>query len=99
MKQTFPKLLVNLFLLLVCLACMATVAWAQGNSTYTLTWWTVDAGGGSGSSEAYSLAGTAGQPDAGALASGVYSLKAGFWGGILPEMRLYLPLNIKQAMP
>jgi len=55
--------------------------------------------GGSGSSGTYSLAGTAGQPDAGTLTSGTYTLKAGFWGGILPETRLYLPLSIKQAIP
>ena len=99
MKPMRSKFLVKLLLLLACLACLATAALAQGNTTYTLTWWTVDAGGGSGSSGTYSLAGTAGQPDAGTLTSGTYTLKAGFWGGILPETRLYLPLSIKQAIP
>lgn len=99
MKRTFPGLLVKLLVLLACLACLATVTWAQGSTTYALSWWTVDAGGGSGSNGAYSLVGTLGQPDAGTLSSGAYTLKGGFWGGILPELRLYLPINLMQPPP
>ena len=99
MKHTIPKTLVKLLLLLACLALVTTAVLAQGNATYTLSWWTVDAGGGSGAAGAYSQAGTAGQPDAGTLHSGAYTLKGGFWGGVLPELRLYLPLNLKQPPP
>jgi hypothetical protein len=99
MKPMVQNLLVKLLLLLACLAFMTTVTLAQGNETYTLPWWTVDAGGGSGSTGAYSLAGTAGQPDAGTFHSGTYTLKGGFWGGVLPELRIYLPLNLKQTPP
>jgi hypothetical protein len=93
------KTLTWLLLLLTCLALMTTAVLAQGTATYTHTWWTVDAGGGSTSAGAYSLVGTTGQPDAGTLRSGTYTLKGGFWGGILPEIRLYMPLNLKQTPP
>jgi hypothetical protein len=99
MKPKIPRILLKLLLFLACVAFMATVVLAQGNATLTLPWWTVDAGGGSGSAGIYSLAGTAGQPDAGTLHSGAYTLKGGFWGGVLPEARLYLPLNLKQSPP
>ena len=54
-------------------------------ATYTLSWWTADAGGASyRSAGSYSLGGTAGQPDAAPERSGsngsvVYKLRAGFW--------------------
>jgi hypothetical protein len=63
---------------------------------YDLSWWTVD-GGGITFSEGggYLLSGTAGQPDAGALAGGGYTLAGGFWRGgalVSPPYRVYLPL-------
>jgi hypothetical protein len=99
MKPMIRNLPLKLLLLLVCLAFMATVTLAQGNESYKLSWWTVDAGGGSGSAGVYNLAGTAGQPDAGSLQSDAYTLKGGFWSGVLPELKLYLPLNLKQTPP
>ena len=48
---------------------------------YAIDWWTVDGGGGSSSSGAYSLSGTIGQPDTGQLSGGGYSLSGGFWEG------------------
>lgn len=61
---------------------------------YTLDWWTADSGGGSSSGGSYSLSGTIGQPDAGLLTGGQYTLGGGFWAGgaWTPENRLYLPL-------
>jgi hypothetical protein len=57
---------------------MASPAWGQ----YDLNWFTIDGGGamqvGGGS---YTLGGTVGQPDAGQMAGGTYSLSGGFWGG------------------
>jgi len=49
---------------------------------YTIDWWTVDGGGGDGSGGAFTLSGTAGQPDAGILDGGV--LVGGFWALIAP---------------
>lgn len=48
---------------------------------YTIDWFTVDGGGGALSSTdgLYTLNGSVGQPDAGALSGGAYSLAGGFW--------------------
>ena len=59
---------------------------------YALDWWTVDGGGGALSGGAYTLMGTAGQPDAGpVLEGGGYALVGGFWNAAA-ECRVYLPL-------
>lgn len=69
-------------------------AHAQSGGGYDLTWSTVDGGGymfstGGG----YSLGGTIGQPDAGAMSGGNYALVGGFWA--LPEYRIYLPVVLR----
>jgi hypothetical protein len=68
-------------LLVAALVLAGAPAWAQ---TYEIPWWTVDGGGTSGASGGtYTLAGTAGQPDAGGpLSGGEYSLDGGFWVGV-----------------
>ena len=50
---------------------------------FAIDWYTLDGGGGTSSGGAYTLSGTIGQPDAGQLSSGSYTLDGGFWGGIL----------------
>ncbi len=71
--------------------------------TYTVDWWTVDGGGATFSTGAgYSLGGTAGQPDAGVLAGGGYTLGGGFWkGGPLAALwySIYLPLVLRSYTP
>ena len=63
---------------LVASACLcATSALAQN---YSLDWFTVDGGGGTSTGGMYSVSGTIGQPDAGAMSGGNYSLAGGFWG-------------------
>jgi hypothetical protein len=56
--------------------------YAQGG--YGLSWWTVDGGGIMGASGGgFTLAGTAGQPDAGGpLSGGSFSVSGGFWPAI-----------------
>lgn len=44
-----------------------------------IDWFTVDGGGGTSSNGQFSLAGTAAQPDAGAMNGGVFTLEGGFW--------------------
>jgi hypothetical protein len=95
---------ISLLSAMVILAITATAALAQtggGTSTmlsagYELMWSTIDGGGymfstGGG----YSLGGTMGQPDAGALSGGGYTLIGGFWGGTAVEYKVYLPIVIK----
>lgn len=75
---------------------LAGVAYAQSGG-YDLSWHTVDGGGGPLSNGPYSLNGTIGQPDAGSLSGGGYTLLGGYWGGSAPapERKVYLPLVVK----
>ena len=54
-------------------------AWGQ---TYSIDWQTIDGGGGTSTGGVYSVTGTIGQPDAGAMSGGNYTLQGGFWGVI-----------------
>jgi hypothetical protein len=92
MKQvTIPLILVTFLLL-------ASAVLAQSGNGYDLSWWTVDGGGHTFSSGGnYELGGTIGQPDAGVLTGGDYTLGGGFWGGgaVAAEHNVYLPLILK----
>jgi hypothetical protein len=47
---------------------------------YSIDWYTIDGGGGTSTGGVYSVTGTIGQPDAGAVMSGGnYTLQGGFW--------------------
>lgn len=62
------------------LLLVPALALAQSGGPYDLSWSTVDGGGYTFSTGgAYTLGGTAGQPDAGALSGGSYALSGGFW--------------------
>jgi hypothetical protein len=85
-------------LLLVALACLLVVSavLAATSDDYDLSWWTVDAGGQSYSSDGrYSLGGTIAQPDAGVLEGGGYTLVGGFWGAAPVQYLLRLPLALR----
>jgi len=71
---------VSLFLMaaVAALALSASSASAQ----FSLTWYTIDGGGGTSSGGAFALSGTIGQHDAGpALTGGTFTLQGGFWVG------------------
>jgi hypothetical protein len=59
------------------LALMVPTSRAQN---YAIDWFTIDGGGGASTSGVFSLSGTVGQPDAGKLSGGNYTLDGGFWG-------------------
>jgi hypothetical protein len=59
---------------------------------YQLDWWTVDGGGGESSGGNVSLAGSIGQPDAGDMSSGIYTLGGGFWDPVESGQLIYLPV-------
>jgi len=83
-------------LLIALLALLAPVALAQSGGSYDLSWNTVDGGGYTWSEGgSYSLGGTVGQPDAGVLQGGDYTLAGGFWGGAAAQYRVYLPLVLR----
>jgi hypothetical protein len=91
------KILFALLLTLLLLVA-ASAAYARLDG-YSISWWTVDGGGGTSSANGYTLNGTLGQPDAGTVSSGGgYTLAGGFWHGgavVLPELKLFLPLLTK----
>ena len=49
---------------------------------YSLDWSTIDGGGGTSTGGVYSVSGTIGQPDAGAMSGGQFNLVGGFWSVI-----------------
>jgi hypothetical protein len=49
---------------------------------YTINWSTIDGGGGTSTGGVYASTGTVGQPDAGTMSGGTYTLSGGFWGAI-----------------
>lgn len=75
----------------VALALLAGTLAAAPNGTFSIDWWTVDGGGGASSGGAYTLSGTVGQADAGALSGGGLSLQGGFWSGAASRSMLYIP--------
>jgi hypothetical protein len=87
-------------MLLLLLLFPAGPARAQSGGPYDITWSDVSGGGSSFSQGgAYILGGTVGQPDAGLLTGGDYTLGGGFWGGgAAPGVvyRVYLPLLMRQ---
>jgi hypothetical protein len=74
---------------------------AQSGGGYDLTWNTVDGGGATFSSGgSYTLGGTIGQPDAGALSGGSYTLAGGFWVGAVSQpspSKVYLPIILQSG--
>ena len=64
--------------LLLAALCASTVLAAD----YSIDWFTIDGGGGTSTNGQYSLTGTIGQPDTGAMTGGNFTLQGGFWGVI-----------------
>ncbi|MCP4537300.1 MAG: hypothetical protein GY832_09150, partial [Chloroflexi bacterium] len=72
---------IGILLILAAFLLLGAGVYAQSSSSYDLSWWTLDGGGGTLSGAGYTLNGTIGQPDAGTLQDGTYTLTGGFWGG------------------
>jgi hypothetical protein len=54
---------------------------AVGYGDYSISWYTIDGGGGQSSGGQYKLTGTIGQPDTDYSTGGNYELLGGFWPG------------------
>jgi hypothetical protein len=90
------KWLIPIILTIAALLFVATIAYAQEG--FDLSWWSVDGGGDRSGGGAYTLLGVAGQPDAGLLHGGDFSLAGGYLGGAValpPTQHLFLPLVIR----
>jgi hypothetical protein len=66
-------------LILVLPGLAGLLAAAAMAADYTIDWYTVDGGGGTSTGGVYSASGTIGQPDAGTMSGGNYSVTGGFW--------------------
>jgi hypothetical protein len=72
---------IRALLILPVLCVVATAVLAD----YATDWYTIDGGGELLSTGGnYELSGTIGQPDAGEMSGGTYSLTGGFWFGCVP---------------
>jgi hypothetical protein len=90
------KLRIILFILLLLLSTLPVLAQSVGG--YDLSWSTTDGGGGSSSGGIFDLTGTAGQPDAGVMSGGDFTLAGGFWGGgveTITQLQLFLPVIVR----
>lgn len=88
--------------LAVVLVLMALALSAAAQSGYDLSWWNIGGGGGTSAEGDYTLAGTAGQADAGpTMGGGNYALIGGFAAAELEpvssaDQYLFLPLLTSQ---
>jgi hypothetical protein len=62
------------------LATLAFGSLTTRGQNYAIDWFTVDGGGGTSTGGVYSVSGTIGQPDAGRMSGGNYTIDGGFWG-------------------
>ncbi len=72
------KIMVPLLALIAGLALISQQGFTQ-EPTFSLPWFTFDGGGGRSSGGSLEVVGTVGQPDAGVMAGGEFSLSGGFW--------------------
>src|SRR5688572_30141211 len=52
---------------------------------FAIDWFTIDGGGGTSTGGVFSVSGTIGQPDAGSLSGGNFTLQGGFWAVTLMQ--------------
>ena len=88
-----------LLLFVVLVLVLTSLVYAAPNA-FSLSWWTVDGGGGTVRGGDYVLNGTIGQPEAGQrMRGGNYNLVGGFWGDgasiVSTGGAIYLPLVVR----
>ena len=63
----------------IILSLLAGSAACLASDPYRIDWFKIAGGGGASAGGAYSVSGTIGQPDAGAMSGGPFTLTGGFW--------------------
>jgi hypothetical protein len=79
-------------------ACLGLVipVLAQTSAHYDLSWHVTTGSSGRMESAGHTAMGTVGQPLVGTMTTGGgHALCSGFWCGVLPEYRVYLPLVLR----
>jgi hypothetical protein len=64
----------------LCLISLLLFSLSTRAQSFTVDWFTIDGGGGTSTGGVYSVSGTMGQPDAGKMSGGNFSIDGGFWG-------------------
>jgi len=67
---------------LLCALMIAGIVAAHAQ-TFSIDWFTIDGGGGTSTGGVFSVSGTVGQHDAGAMSGGAFTLQGGFWTGAI----------------
>jgi len=86
----------KLAILAVATSVAAATVFAQ---SYSIDWHTIDGGSGTSTGGVYSVSGTIGQPDAGAMSGGNFSVTGGFWSLFAVQMPGAPTLTIVPAAP
>ena len=81
-----------MFHAMAALVLLPAVAPAQSGGPFSLSWSTIDGGGGASSGGKFQVHGTVGQPDAGVLTGGNFKLEGGFWSGIALQQTTGAPI-------
>ena len=66
--------------IILSLSALLLLAITVRAQSFSIDWFTIDGGGGTSTGGVYSVSGTIGQPDAGKMSSGNFSIDGGFWG-------------------
>jgi hypothetical protein len=80
------------------LAAGLFLAGTAGAQNYAIDWFTIDGGGGTSTGGVFALSGTIGQPDAGQMTNGPYSLAGGFWGVVALQTAGAPPLLVERLV-
>jgi hypothetical protein len=96
MKRAYLIGIAMVIALLIAVPALARSSPAPTVTTYDVAWYTIDGGGAMFSvGGSYSLGGSIGQPEAGSLSGGGYTLNGGFWGGVDAPHHVYLPIVLR----
>jgi hypothetical protein len=93
------KTILFVTIIVVALTLPQSQASARPNATYELVKSSIGPGG-SGSAGIYAVSSSIGQPAAGEVSAGIYTLGGGFWGGgvlvpVASRYAVYLPLVLR----
>ena len=91
------KRIIAIIAVVVAMLVLTSAVLAQSGGTFNLTWNSINGGGGRVTSSSYTMEGSIGQPYAGTLTSGSYSLTAGFQTQteVATRHEVYLPAILK----